>query len=416
MNAVGDIDPKSANAVDSKLARYAELIVRVGANVQPGQIVFVNGLVEHAPLVRAVTESAYTAGARHVDVRYGDQHVRKAFITHSADDDLSLTWPWELARYQAFVDGAAVIMIAGDPEPELLADLDGARLGRARPLEGTKLYIQAVTERLINWTIAAYPTEGQARQVFGEPDVDRLWDAVARAVRLDAADPVAAWHEHLEKLGRRCEHLNDSAFDAVRFSGPGTDLTVGLLPGARWMSGVGETREGIRHVANMPTEEVFACPDWRRTEGTVRSTRPLAVGGAIVRDLELRFAAGEIVEVSASTAGDVVRGQLEVDEFAKRLGEVALVDRESAVGKTGITFFDTLFDENATCHIAYGAGVTFGVDGLEGLTPDELRERGVNMSNIHTDLMIGGPEVDVDGITADGAVVAILRDDVWQLG
>ena len=416
MNAVGDIDPKSANAVESKLARYAELIVRVGANVQPGQIVFVNGLVEHAPLVRAVTESAYTAGARHVDVRYGDQHVRKAFITHSADDDLSLTWPWELARYQAFVDGAAVIMIAGDPEPELLADLDGARLGRARPLEGTKLYIQAVTERLINWTIAAYPTEGQARQVFGEPDVDRLWDAVARAVRLDAADPVAAWHEHLEKLGRRCEHLNDSAFDAVRFSGPGTDLTVGLLPGARWMSGVGETREGIRHVANMPTEEVFACPDWRRTEGTVRSTRPLAVGGAIVRDLELRFAAGEIVEVSASTAGDVVRGQLEVDEFAKRLGEIALVDRESAVGKTGITFFDTLFDENATCHIAYGAGVTFGVDGLEGLTPDELRERGVNMSNIHTDLMIGGPEVDVDGITADGAVVAILRDDVWQLG
>jgi aminopeptidase len=416
MNAVGDIDPKSANAVDSRLARYAELIVRVGANVQPGQIVFVNGLVEHAPLVRAVTESAYTAGARHVDVRYGDQHVRKAFISHSADDDLSLTWPWELARYQAFVDGAAVIMIAGDPEPELLADLDGARLGRARPLEGTKLYIQAVTERLINWTIAAYPTEGQARQVFGEPDVDRLWDAVARAVRLDAADPVAAWREHLEKLGRRCEHLNDFAFDAVRFSGPGTDLTVGLLPGARWMSGVAETREGIRHVANMPTEEVFACPDWRRTEGTVRSTRPLAVGGAIVRDLELRFAAGEIVDVSASTAGDVVRGQLEVDEFAKRLGEIALVDRESAVGKTGITFFDTLFDENATCHIAYGAGVTFGVDGLEGLTPDELRERGVNMSNIHTDLMIGGPEVDVDGITADGAVVAILRDDTWQLG
>jgi aminopeptidase len=165
----------------------------------------------------------------------------------------------------------------------------------------------------------------------------------------------------------------------------------------------------------MPTEEVFACPDWRRTEGTVRSTRPLAVGGAIVRDLELRFAAGEIVEVSASTAGDVVRGQLEVDEFAKCLGEVALVDRESAVGKTGITFFNTLFDENATCHIAYGAGVAFGIDGLEGLSPDELRERGVNVSTFHTDLMIGGPEVDVDGITADGSIVPILHEDVWQL-
>jgi aminopeptidase len=290
-----------------------------------------------------------------------------------------------------------------------------ARLGRARPLEGTKLYVQAVNERLINWTIAAYPTEGQARQIFGEPDVDRLWDAVARAVRLDAADPVEAWHEHLEKLSRRCERLNDLAIDAVRFSGPGTDLTVGLLPGARWMCGVGETRDGIRHVGNMPTEEVFACPDWRRTEGAVRSTRPLAVGGAIVRDLELRFAAGEIVEVSASTAGDVVRGQLEVDEFAKCLGEVALVDRESAVGKTGITFFNTLFDENATCHIAYGAGVAFGIDGLEGLSPDELRERGVNVSTFHTDLMIGGPEVDVDGITADGSIVPILHEDVWQL-
>jgi aminopeptidase len=308
MNAVGDIAPKSEEAAESKLARYAELIVRVGANVQPGQIVFVNGLVEHAPLVRAVTESAYTVGARYVDVQYGDQHVRKAFVTHGADDDLSVTWPSELARYQALGDGAAVILISGDPEPELLADVDLARLGRARPLEGTKLYVQAVNERLINWTIAAYPTEGQARQIFGEPDVDRLWDAVARAVRLDAADPVEAWHEHLEKLSRRCERLNDLAIDAVRFSGPGTDLTVGLLPGARWMCGVGETRDGIRHVGNMPTEEVFACPDWRRTEGAVRSTRPLAVGGAIVRDLELRFAAGEIVEVSASTACDVVRG------------------------------------------------------------------------------------------------------------
>jgi aminopeptidase len=415
MNAVGDIAANADNAADSRLARYAELIVRVGANVQPDQIVLVNALVEHAPLARAIAESAYTAGARYVDVRYGDHHVRKSFITHGADDDLSATWPWDLARYRALADGPAVIMIAGDPEPELLADVDLARLGRTRPLEGMKLYVQAVTERLINWTIAAHPTEGQARQVFGEPDVDRLWDAVATAVRLDAPDPVAAWDEHLEKLGRRCERLNAFAFEAVRFSGPGTDLTVGLLPVAPWMCGVGKTRDGIRHVGNMPTEEVFACPDWRRTEGTVRSTRPLAVGGAIVRDLELRFSAGEIVEVSASTAADVVRGQLEADEFAKRLGEVALVDRESAVGKTGITFFDTLFDENATCHIAFGAGVAFGIDELEGLSPDELRERGVNVSTVHTDLMIGGPEVDVDGITADGSTVPILRDDAWQL-
>jgi aminopeptidase len=403
------------NDLTSQLARYADLIVRVGANVQAGQTVLVNGLVEHAPLVRAVTESAYAAGARHVDVRYADQHVRKAFVTHAAEDDLSTTRPWDLPRFQALKEGAALIVITGDPEPELLADVDHSRIGRARPLEGMKLYVQAVNERLTNWTIAAYPTAGQAQQVFGEPDVDRLWDAMARSVRLDAADPVAAWREHLETLRRRCGRLDELELRAIRFTGPGTDLSVGLLPGARWLCGVGETRGGISHVANMPTEEVFACPDWRRTEGTVRSTRPLAVGGVIVRDLELQFAGGEIVEVSASTAVEVVRGQLEVDEFARRLGEVALVDGDSAVGRTGLTFFDTLFDENATCHIAYGAAVSMGVDGLEGLSPEEVRERGVNVSVVHTDLIVGGPAVDVDGIAADGSVVPILRDDVWQL-
>jgi len=399
-----------------ELDRYADLIVRVGANVQPGQVVFVNGLVEHAPLVRAITERAYAAGARYVDAPYGDLHLRKSFVTHAADDDLSTTWPWDLRRYEALHEGAALIAITGDPEPELLADVDLARLGRARPLEGTKLYVQAVTERRTNWTIAAYPTEGQARQVFGEPDVERLWDAVARAVRLDADDPVQAWREHLDLLRNRAERLNDLSLDAVRFSGPGTDLTVGLLPEVPWMCGDVETRDGVRYVGNMPTEEVFTCPDWRRTEGTVRSTRPLSVRGVIVHDLELRFTAGEIVDVRASTAGEVVRTQLELDEFAKRLGEVALVDGESAVGKTGITFFNTLFDENATSHIAYGAGVVFGAEQLEGLSDDELRERGVNMSAVHTDLMIGGPEVDVDGITRDGSVVPILRDDAWQLG
>lgn len=404
----------TTDPLGSSLARYADLIVRVGANVQPGQTVFVVGLVEHAPLVRAIADSAYAAGARYVEARYTDQHVRRAFIAHAADDDLSVTWPWDLARFEA-LEGAALIQIAGDPEPELLADLDQSRVARAQPLEGMKLYVKAATERLLNWTIAAYPTAGQARQVFGEPDVDRLWAAVAQAVRLDTPDPVAAWREHLQSLGARCAQLDEQALDAVRFTGPGTDLTIGLLPNGRWLGGGLETRDGIKHVPNMPTEEVFACPDWRRTHGTVRATRPLALRGTIVRDLELRFEAGEIVEVAASCGADAVRSQLEVDEFAKRLGEVALVDGESPVGKTGITFFDTLFDENATCHIAYGAGVSFAVDGVDGLSPDELRERGVNMSAVHTDLMIGGPEVAVDGITRDGRTVPILRQNAWQL-
>jgi aminopeptidase len=398
-----------------RIDAYADLIVRVGANVQPGQTLFVTALVEHAPLVRAIGRAGYAAGASLVDVRYVDNHLRRSFIEHASDDDLTETQPWLLARTEALADGAALIMIAGDPEPELLADLDQGRVGRARPVEAMKAQLKAQNARLVNWTIAAFPTEGQAQQVFGEPDLERLWEAVAHSVRLNEPDPVAAWRDHSAKLRARCEQLDAAAFDAISFTGPGTDLTVGLLPGSRWSGGGLQTVDRISHVANLPTEEVFNCPDSRRTEGTVRSTRPLSLGGTIVRDLELRFEGGACVEVKASTGADAVRGQMEVDEFGTRLGEVALVDGESRVGQTGITFFDTLFDENATCHIAYGSAVTFGIDGLDGLAPDELRERGINVSSIHTDFMIGGPEVAVDGVTAEGQTVPILREDVWQL-
>lgn len=398
----------------SRLDSYADLIVRVGANVQRGQTVFVTALLDHAPLARAVARSAYAAGARFVDVTYVDTHVRKAFIESAAAEDLTHTHPWHLARAQG-VRGNALIMLAGDPEPELLADVDQARVGTTRAVAAVQAQLKEQNERTTNWTIAAYPTEGQAQQVFGEPDVERLWEAITTAVRLDESDPVASWQAHVAKLHERCRILDRSAFAAIRFSGPGTDLTVAIHPDARWSGGGLETTSGIRHVPNLPTEEVFTAPDWRRTEGTVRSTRPLSLGGTIVRDLELRFADGECVEVRASTGAEAVRAQMDVDEFGKRLGEVALVDGESRVGKTGITFFDTLFDENATCHVAYGSAVTFGIDGIDDLSPDELRQRGINVSSVHTDFMIGGPEVAVDGVTADGKTVPILREDEWQL-
>jgi aminopeptidase len=398
----------------NRIDRYAELIMRIGVNVQPGQTVFVTALVEHAPLVRALARAGYAAGARLFDVRYIDQHVRRSFIESVDEETLSDTPPWVLARTEALAAGGALIMITGDPEPELLADLDQARVSKARPLEATMRQLQAQTERTLSWTIAAYPTEGQALQMFGEPDVERLWEALAATVRLDEPDPVAAWQAHTTKLHERCETLDSLDLDAIHFDGPGTDLTVGLLPEAPWMGGGITTVDGIYHVPNLPTEEVFTSPDWRRTEGTVRSTRPLHLGGTIVRDLELRFENGEVVDVQASAGADAVRGELAVDEFAKRLGEVALVDGESRVGQTGLVFYDTLFDENATCHIAYGLG-GFGIDGIDALNPDEARDRGINISVVHTDFMIGGPEVDVDGITKDGRRVPILREDVWQL-
>jgi aminopeptidase len=396
------------------LPAYADLIVRVGTNVQPGQTLLINALLDHAPLVRELSEAGYRAGARFVDVTYIDMHVRRSFIEHAAEEDLTYTQPWTLERSSS-LDGNALIMIAGDPEPTLLADLDPGRVGKTRPIKALEAQLASQNARTTNWAIAAYPTAGQAQQMFGEPDVERLWAAYQSAVRLDQPDPVDAWRAHSDKLIARSKQLDDHAFDAIHFHGPGTDLTVGLLPGARWMGGGGPTVDGIFHVANLPTEEVFTAPDWRRTEGTVRSTRPLALGGVIVEGLEMRFEAGKAVDVRASVGAGTVNAQMDTDEFGRALGEIALVDGESAVGKTGLTFFDTLFDENAACHIAYGAAVTFGIDGLDGLSPDELRARGINVSNVHTDFMIGGPEVAVDGITQDGTAVPILREDVWQL-
>jgi aminopeptidase len=398
-----------------RLERYAGLIVRVGANVQPGQIVFLNSPLEHAELVRAVTRAAYLAGARYVDVNYGDAHVRRSMLELAPDEELAASYPWQLARLEAVIDGGAQIGILGEAEPELFSDLNQERVGRARPVELNRRYLGAVNDRRMNWTLAAHPTEGQAAAVFGRPDVERLWEAVTFCVRLDEPDPVEAWRQQTARLRRRAEQLDALELDAVRFSGPGTDLTIGLLPESRWRGGGLTTDGGIDHVPNMPTEEVFTCPDLRRTTGTVRATRPLALGGAVVRDLELRFEDGRIVEVSASAGAEAVNGQLAVDDSASALGEVALVDGSSRVGRTGLTFFDTLFDENATCHVAYGTAVLFALAGVPEGSPDELRERGVNVSAVHTDFMIGGPEVAVDGISRDGRPVPLLREDVWQL-
>jgi aminopeptidase len=296
---------------------------------------------------------------------------------------------------------------SGNPEPELLADLDGERVGRAIPLEVSEIRRRQSEENNVNWCGVGAPTEGWARQVLGEPDVEGLWDLVAFCFRLDEPDPVAAWREHLDRLDARAAALTERRPDALRYRGPGTDLTVGLLPSAHWGSARFRTAGGIDYVANMPTEEVFITPDARRAEGTLSSTMPLSLGGRLIRDLQLTFEDGRIVQADAESGAEIVRSHLASIENADRLGELALVTKESRVGQTGKLFYNTLFDENATCHIAYGFGLPYSFDGK----PDE----GMNVAKIHIDFMVGGPELEVDALMPDGTEIPLIRNEEWQL-
>ncbi len=405
---------RAVTAADQRLETYARLAVQVGLNLQPGQTLGVNALIEHAPLARAIARQAYESGARYVDVLYSDQHVRRAHIAAAADDALGYSPPWLVSRLREFGEtGGALVAITGNPEPELYADLDGERVGKARMREVAEESLK-LTDGLCNWTIVAYPNEGWAQTVFGEPDVERLWDAVSTAVRLDEPDPVAAWRDHIARLQARATSLNERRFDHLRYRGPGTDLTIGLHPDSEWQAALDESR-GIKHVANMPTEEVFTTPDARRVDGTVRSTLPLQIQGNIIRGLEVRFEGGRVAEIHAESGEEVMRTHAATDDGAARLGEVALVDGHSRVGKTGLVFYDTLFDENASSHIALGASIVQAVPGASEQSAEERHARGVNHSSIHTDFMIGSPELEIDGVTAGGDAVPIIRNGDWLL-
>ena len=359
---------------DERLERYAKLAIEVGINLQPGQDLLVQAQVEHAALARQVARAAYAAGARYVTVNYHDPYVVRAQVELGADEGLGWTPPWAVAMLEEGMRRqAGFLSIVGDPDPHLMRGLDGTRLARAQPAEQRRTSMRAISERLISWSIVGCATEGWARSVFGEPDVERLWQALERAVRLDEPDPVAAWRRHVERLDARAKALDERRFDAIRFRGPGTDLVIGLLPGSRWLSAANRTVWGQVHVPNLPTEEVFTTPDPRR----------------------------------ASAGEDAMREIVAIDEGATRFGEVALVDGTSRVGQLGLTFGNTLLDENATCHLALGHGLGFAVD--------EADRGGINVSGTHVDFMVGGPEVEVDGLAADGTAVALLRGDVWQL-
>jgi aminopeptidase len=390
-----------------RLERYAELAVRVGANVQQGQTLFLTGHIGHAPLVETIARQAYRAGAAYVDVRYLDDRVRRAMVELGPETALAYTPPW-LAEWAESHDGQARIWISGNPDPDALDGLDGDRLGRARMHDLTEIIARHVlTNRSVNWSTVAYPNPGWATAMFGEPAVERLWDAVAFSTRLDEADPVAAWRDQLSSLEGRAASLNALALEALRYRGPRTDLTIGLADNARWLSALSRTASGIEYLPNIPTEEVYTTPDCRVADGMVHSPKPVRVNGQLVEGLELTVSGGRIVSVDAELGADVVRATLRRDDRAAYFGEAALVDRSSRVAQLDMLFHDMLYDENAGSHLAFGAGLP---EAFEGDPGDAL-----NVSSVHVDFIVGSPELEVDGRRPDGTWVPVMHGEEWQI-
>ena len=393
------------------LDRFADLTVGFAANVQPGQVVALSSEIGKEALTRAIAASAYRHHARFVDVSYFDLHVKRARILHADEDTLDFVPSWmgervlELGRQKC-----ARIALSGPAHPGLMEDLDPKRAGRDQ-LPQLKESGRVVNERSTNWAIVPCPTRPWAKLVHPDLDEDAAWDRLGEQIlhvcRLDEEDPVAAWKARADVLVGATDRLTARRFDALRFRGEGTDLTVGLLPTSVWLCARFETADGLAHMPNLPSEEVFTAPDPARVEGVVRATKPLVVGGSIIRGLEVEFSGGRAVRIDAEEGAEVLRGYAERDEGAARLGEVALVDGDGRIGALDTVFFDTLLDENAASHIALGQAYEF--------TAGEADHANLNTSVIHVDFMIGGPEVTVDGLDASGAAVPVLHGGAWQV-
>jgi aminopeptidase len=397
--------------MQERWTRLAELSAH-GANVQPGQIVMVTAELGQEELARAVAAAAYEREAAFVDVVYFDPHVKRARIQHADPSTLDYVPDWYGERMLALAnERGARISLAGATAPNLLDDLDTSLVGKDR-LPWLKETGKIIGERSTNWTIVPCPHPAWAKLVYPEFEageaLERLWQELEHVLRLDEPDPAAAWEQRMETLNASARTLARRRFDAVELRGPGTELTVGMLPTHTWWAADFTTATGLRHFPNLPTEEVFTTPDPVRTQGHVTSTKPLVLlDGTIIRGLQVRFENGRAVGIDAEENAEALRSQVAIDDGALCLGELALVDRQGRIGPLGTVFYETLLDENATSHIALGNGFPFLVE-----EPDVAR---VNTSATHIDFMVGSPELAVDGVTATGERVPVLRGGDWQI-
>lgn len=409
---------------EEKIAGYADLIVKIGLNLQPGQELLLDGSGSPETVIdfmRHVARSAYRAGASYVDVTWNDEQQPVIRLEEADAETLDYFPSWPLGRGMTIGEkkGAAVSVFSLNPDlmagqnPTAVSKMMGARQKVLRP------YQKLRGRGGVNWLGVAVPGEAWASRVFpdlaADAALDRLWEAVFKALRLDQDNPVAAWESHIELLATRTRKLTEQNYDALHFSGPGTDLTIGLIEGHRWVGGRTHTPEGIGFVPNLPTEEVFTTPDRGRVEGVVQMSKPLNLQGMLIDSFSMRFKDGRVVEVECDepAAQQLLDHLISTDEGAARLGEVALVPHSSPISQSGLLFYNTLYDENAASHIALGSSYRLCVPGSSELSAEVYEARGGNESVIHVDFMIGSEALNVDGITQSGAREAVMRQGEW---
>jgi aminopeptidase len=405
---------------------YAELAVKIALNLQKGQRLLIIGplanggvSLDAAPLVRAVAERAYAAGAQYVEALWGDEALQLARFRAAPKDSFGEFSAWlpDALQQHAAAGHAVLSIFANDPNllagnpPEVVSAVQQT-VGRAmRPFR------EFISGNRINWSVIAAPNPAWANLVFPDlPESERLpklWEHIARLTRLDRPDPIQAWEDHLAALAARRDLLNAKAYDALKYRAPGTDLTIGLAPGHQWVSGRSVSTGGIAFAPNLPTEEVFTMPHKDRVDGVVTSTKPLSYGGTLIDHFTMRFEQGRIVHVTAEQGEEVLRRLVDTDEGSARLGEVALVPHNSPVAESGVLFFNTLFDENAASHVAIGSAYRFTVAGGETMSDEEFERAGGNRSATHVDFMIGSQALDIDGVLPDGSTEPLMRGGEW---